>query len=66
MVYQIYQKINLQMEKPTYSNLNLRICIRIDQNNGILKDKCFWGNQKVITNASPSEINARIQEYLEQ
>lgn len=54
------------MEKPTYSNLNLRICIRIDQNNGILKDKCFWGNQKVITNASPSEINARIQEYLEQ
>lgn len=37
MVYEIYQKINLQMEKPTYSNLNLRICIRIDQNNGVLK-----------------------------
>lgn len=52
MVYPIYQKTKLQMEKSIYSNLNLLICIRTDQNNGILKDKCFGGNQKVIISAS--------------
>lgn len=40
------------MEKSIYFNLNLWICIRTDQNNGILKDKCFGGNQKVIISAS--------------